>query len=142
MIKLLKKRAKALNKKKMDKVDKYESRMDSLKRRDFNELRTPIKLFCTFENAYASKTLLDLKAIMFQGYALKFTKPEDPSDVFWENHLSTASRAIRLILIYVILFMVLSASGVVTSLTSCIVWSQYFTYRDATPGINCETVRS
>ena len=142
MIKLLRKRARALAKSKMDKVYKYESRMDQLKEKSYNELRTPVKFFCTFENAYATKTLLDLKGIMFQGCALKFERPEDPTDVFWENHLSTANRAVRLILIYVCLFMVLGASGVVTSLTSCIVWSQYFTYRDATPGINCEAVRS
>ena len=142
MIKLLKKRANALNKSKIDKVHKYESSMDKLKSRDFAELRTPNKFFCTFENAFTSHTLLGLKGIMFQGYPLKFKQPNDPSDVFWENHISTASRVIRLVLIYVCLFMVLSASGVITSFVSCVEWMQYFNYSKATPGVNCDNVLS
>lgn len=72
MIKLLKKRATALNKTKMDKVHRYESKMDKLVLKNLKELQTPNKFFCTFESAYASHKLLSLNGLMFQGYPLKF----------------------------------------------------------------------
>ena len=54
MIKLLKKRGKALNKGKMEKVHKYESMMDHLKMNHLDSLSIPNKFFCTMESAYAS----------------------------------------------------------------------------------------
>ena len=51
MLLLLKKRAKALRKSNLNKVHKYESKIDTLKRKKFDDLRTPNKFFCTFESA-------------------------------------------------------------------------------------------
>ena len=54
MLKLLIRRAKALQKVKFDKVRKIEIEMDKLKESKFDELRTPNTFYCIFENTKAS----------------------------------------------------------------------------------------
>jgi len=53
MLKLLKRRANALRKVKFEKVRKIEAKMDELKDRKFEKLRTPNSFYCTFEKTKA-----------------------------------------------------------------------------------------
>ena len=65
MLKLLTKRANALQKTKFTDMHKIEDKMDSLKNSEFSKLRTPNMFYCTFENAKTARELKKLIAIPF-----------------------------------------------------------------------------
>ena len=104
MLKLLKKRAKALDDAKFDKVSKIESKMDKLKDSHFDNLRTPNRFYCTFHKVQASQSLQELGKFTLNDHEVKVKRAKDPSDILWTNLGSSKKwRCVR-VLIFAILF--------------------------------------
>ena len=66
MLKLLRKRALALGDADFEKVQKVERKMDLLKESKFNDLRTPNRFYCTFNELQAGQALQNLGKFTFK----------------------------------------------------------------------------
>lgn len=138
----LESRAKALKKKRFDKVRTRELELDKTKNEQFAEMRRPQLFYVTFENVIAAQSFLKMKEFLWlDRTSVKLRRPLDPSDFAWTNRgLRSRRRCCRASIL-----LMLALSGniavILSQFMTNIDWQQYYSYLKQPPGINCDTVR-